>query len=114
LQKFSFHISCKVKRAVDQTILICQFDYFKLFSSGESGKKKVKYVYKSADQVLEEGKWRKVSAGPSNSAQSKVRKIFFSRGFTYPGKRKGLFLITSNLIHVADLKVKLEPDAQTV
>jgi hypothetical protein len=33
-------------------------------------------------------------------------------GFIYPGKRKGLFLITSNLIHVVDLK--LEPDAETV
>jgi hypothetical protein len=47
---------------------------FILFS-GDGGKKKVKYVYKSADQILEEGKWRKVSAatsGPSATAQTKV------------------------------------------
>ncbi len=28
-----------------------------------AGRQKVKYVYKTADQVLEEGKWRKVSKG---------------------------------------------------
>lgn len=30
---------------------------------GGAGSKKVKYIYKTADQVLEEGKWRKVSKG---------------------------------------------------
>ncbi len=42
--------------------------------SAAAGKKKVKYVYKSADQVLEEGKWRKVSKGgdPTSSSSSGV------------------------------------------
>ena len=43
---------------------------------GDSGKKKVKYIYKSADQILEEGKWRKVSAlsGAAAGPQSKVKR----------------------------------------
>jgi tuftelin-interacting protein 11 len=33
------------------------------WKKGGTGSKKVKYVYKTADQVLEEGKWRKISKG---------------------------------------------------
>ena len=47
--------------------------------AGSSGnKQRVKYVYKTADQVLEEGKWRKISkdtAGADTSNISKVKVI---------------------------------------
>lgn len=41
------------------------------WKKGGDPKKKVKYVYKTADQVLEEGKWRKISKEvASNNAPS--------------------------------------------
>ena len=40
--------------------------------AGGQGNKKVKYIYKSADQVLEDGKWRQVSTGPEGGEKVKI------------------------------------------
>ncbi len=42
---------------------------------GGAGSKKVKYVYKTADQVLEEGKWRKISKGDGPVGDGKASKV---------------------------------------
>jgi hypothetical protein len=62
--------------AKGQFVDLCRADCNDLKKNlGDGDKKKVKYVYKSADQILEEGKWRKVSTsiGASSLPQAKVR-----------------------------------------
>ena len=43
--------------------------------AGASGQKKVKYVYKTADQILEDGKWRQISGSAGNADSNKVKII---------------------------------------
>ena len=44
--------------------------------AGSSGsKQRVKYVYKTADQVLEEGKWRKISKDTTGAETSSIAKV---------------------------------------
>ena len=43
--------------------------------SGVAGQKKVKYVYKSADQILEDGKWRQVSETASEGIGGEKSKV---------------------------------------
>lgn len=49
-------------------------------SAGAAGPKKVKYIYKSADQILEDGKWRQVSATASEGGQESKVKIIDMTG----------------------------------
>ena len=42
---------------------------------GAAAQKKVKYVYKSADQILEDGKWRQVSATASEGIDGQESKV---------------------------------------